>query len=399
MVSKIKLDKKVFDKKMFFKLIRKIKNIFKAWANLIRLNNLPNDIKSIVFYAENSSDWVFLNPVAESLKLLNKNIIRITSDPDDNLLSVPYVYYIGSGGARTVLFRLIKADAFIMTLTDLGSYYLKKSLYPVHYFYIFHSIVSTHRIYREHAFDSYDTILCVGSHQIKAIRARERIYGLAKKNLEEHGYAKLDNIINKKKLSKINNNDIVNNVVISPTWGDGSLVKLYLERLIQILISNNFNVTLRLHPMTLRHYPNISKNLLNKYANSGKFFFDPYIENVDTLLYADIMISDWSGASIEYAFGTNRPVIFIDTKPKINNNDWKKINLPCLEETIRKDIGKIVSINELENIPKIIKEILNNIKLWSNNINNIRDRTVFNVGNSGTVGAKIICKTLGFNNN
>ena len=379
--------------------MRKIKNIFNAWVNLIRLNNLSNDIKSIVFYAESSSDWAFLNPVAESLKLLNKSIIRITSDPDDNLLSMPYVYYIGSGGARTVLFRLIKADAFIMTLTDLGSYYLKKSLYPVHYFYIFHSIVSTHRIYREHAFDSYDTILCVGNHQIKEIRARERIYGLTKKNLEEHGYARLDNIINKRKLNKINNKDIINNVVISPTWGEGSLVKLYLEKLIKILISSNFNVTLRLHPMTRRHYPDLSKNLLNKYSNSGKFFFDPHIENVDTLLYADIMISDWSGASIEYAFGTNRPVIFIDTKPKINNNDWKKINLPCLEETIRKDIGKIVSINELDNIPIIIKEILKNIKLWSNNINNIRDRTVFNVGNSDTVGAKIICKTLGFNNN
>ena len=37
------------------------------------------------------------------------------------------------------------------------------------------------------------------------------------------------------------------------------------------------------------------------------------------------MISEWAGAAIEYAFSRERPVIFIDTQPKINNLHWKKI--------------------------------------------------------------------------
>ena len=70
--------------------------------------------------------------------------------------------------------------------------------------------------------------------------------------------------------------------------------------------------------------------------------------------------------------------------------------MPCLEETIRNEIGIIVSKKELESIPSIINELLaNNINIWSNKIRNIRNNTVFNIGTSGKIGAEIIFKTLG----
>ena len=106
------------------------------------------------------------------------------------------------------------------------------------------------------------------------------------------------------------------------------------------------------------------------------------------------MISEWSGAAIEYAFSRESPVIFIDTQPKINNLNWKKINLPCLEEDIRNNIGRIVSSKKIPKIPKIIFEMLENTDSWSETIRNTRQRTVFNIGSSGKIGAEIICKTL-----
>ena len=358
-------------------------------------------MKRIVFYAETSADWAFLHPIVESLKFLNEDVIRITSDPEDKLLKLPNVYYIGLGSTRTILFRTIKTEAFVMTLTDLGSFYLKKSLYPVHYFYIFHSLVSTHRVYREHAFDAYDTILCAGDYQIKEIRKTEEVYGLSKKSLAKHGYGRLDNlIIEKNKKNFLNKNkQIFTNVLLAPSWGKGSLANQHLDRLIEILIAANFRVTLRLHPMTQRHYPNLSNILNKKYEISGKYFFDPHIENVDSLIDNHIMISDWSGASIEFSFATERPVIFVDTEPKINNLNWKKIDLPCLEETIRKEIGSIVSEHELETIPNIILKLLQEQEFWSDKIRKIRNKTVFNIGISGKIGAKIILKKINLKNN
>ena len=111
------------------------------------------------------------------------------------------------------------------------------------------------------------------------------------------------------------------------------------------------------------------------------------------------MISDWSSTAIEYAFATERPVIFIDTKLKINNLNWEKIDLSCLEETIRKEIGKIVSEKKLDSIPLIIDELLSDMDIWSNKIRNIRESTVFNIGNSGKVGAEIIFKILDLKKN
>jgi len=351
--------------------------------------------KSIVFYAETHADWAFLDPVIESLSTINIDVIRITSDIHDNYLNQNNVYFIGFGGARTYLFRTINVEAFVMTLTDLNTFYLKRSLNKVHYFYIFHSMSSIHRNYREHAFNSYDTIFCVGQHQIDEIRKTETVYNLKKKNLEEHGYGRLDVLIKEyNERKKIQKNNSSKRVLIAPTWGECSIVENQLENIIDILITNNYFVNLRLHPMTLRYFPNLPKKLDKKYYDSGNFLFDPNIKNIDSLIDNDTMISEWSGAALEFAFTTNKPVIFIDNKPKINNKNWEKIGLPCLEETIREKIGEVISPNNLKTIPKIIDEFINNSKDWNDRITDMRNKSVFNIGNSGDFAAKTIYKKL-----
>ena len=42
--------------------------------------------------------------------------------------------------------------------------------------------------------------------------------------------------------------------------------------------------------------------------------------------------------ALEYAFITNKPVIFIDYKDKVHNKDFKKINLETLEDNFRKNL-------------------------------------------------------------
>ena len=41
------------------------------------------------------------------------------------------------------------------------------------------------------------------------------------------------------------------------------------------------------------------------------------------------MISDWSGASFEFSLTQSRPVLFIDTPQKINNENWNILKLPA----------------------------------------------------------------------
>ena len=58
--------------------------------------------------------------------------------------------------------------------------------------------------------------------------------------------------------------------------------------------------------------------------------FEQNVAGHDSLLASDVMISDWSGAALEYAFGLEKPVLFIDMPKKINNPEHDRIDCPPL---------------------------------------------------------------------
>ncbi len=366
------------------------RTIFCLWSNYFNIRKIKKEQNILVFYSEHSSDWMYLEPVIQDLQNKGINVVRLTSDENDNFLKMNNTYYIGSGILRTIIFRTIDTKGFVMTLTDLNTFHLKKSIYPVHYFYLFHSLVSTHRVYREHAFNGYDTIFCCGNYQIEEIRETEKKYNLNNKVLIKQGYVRLDELLNK----KISVNHKNKNIIIAPTWGISSLIKKSLEKLIKILLTNQYNVTLRLHPMTLRHDPSFENKIKTKFRNHKNFYYESDLKTKESVQNGDIMISDWSGAALEFAFTTLKPVVFIDTNPKINNKKWKIIDKPCFEEYIREEIGIIIAENDIEKIDTHLIKLFTNLDKWSNKILNIRNNNIFNVGKSSMIAAETIIKTL-----
>ena len=69
----------------------------------------------------------------------------------------------------------------------------------------------------------------------------------------------------------------------------------------------------------------------------------------------------------------------------------QNFHLLPIEISIREKIGHVVSTNNLEKIPEIIKN-LENENLISEQIRKIRSETVYNIGNSAKIGAEIIEK-------
>lgn len=368
----------------------------RGWSGRKAFGAVPRSDRRLVFYAETAADWAFLGPVVDALDSRGCRVLKITSDPDDPVLERGDGFFVGTGSARTALFKSIDADAFIMTLSDLETFHLKRSAYPVQYFYIFHSIASTHRVYREHAFDAYDTILCVGPHHEVEIRKTEKVYGLKPKRLLPHGYGRLDTLMKDlagtPKAEPARSSEI--DVLVAPSWGDCSIVKHCLEPMLESLIEGGLAVTIRFHPMTRRHDPGLPERLLSTYGPSGRFQFDPHINTTESLLAADIMISEWSGAPLEFAFARERPVIFIDTQPKIHNLAFERIGLPMLEVDIRQRIGRLVGLDAIASLPAVIAELVAEPDVWAEKIRRVRSETVFNIGRSGEAGAEAILKTL-----
>ena len=367
------------------------------WKEVKRFKKLDQKYRSIVFYLENESDFIFFKPVVEKLTQdYNTKICYVTSsrtDPmlncnDKNILS----FYIGDGVARSNFFINLKATIIVMTMPDLETFHIKRSkVYPVHYVYIFHSLNSTQRAYTNTAFDNFDTIFCTGNYQIIEIQEREKKSNLAKKKLVKHGYGRLDILINEVQSTNVRKNASNNKVVlIAPTWGPNGLIETKGQEIVHILLDSGFNVILRPHPMTIKKSNNIIQKIEKEFKDNLNFKLETDIRNTESLFLCDCMISDWSGVAIEYAFVFEKPIFYIDTPQKINNPEHHQIGLVPLEEKIRLQIGEVLSLSQLSLMPSKINQLLQSQNKFKEKIQKIKEETVFNIGNSGEQGAKYL---------
>src|SRR5439155_1047234 len=99
------------------------------------------------------------------------------------------------GALCTWFFQTIRADVMVLTMLDLQNFHLKRSVHPVHYAYVFHSMGSTHMVDHASSYDHYDSLLCVGPHHVAEIRRREELHRLPPKHLFAHGYPRLERLV------------------------------------------------------------------------------------------------------------------------------------------------------------------------------------------------------------
>jgi len=353
----------------------KLFRFFLYIKNIIDFVQLPKKKRRLTFYSEGKNYWPHLEGlVKEILATSDIPICYISSGADDPGLFFDHPNYmtfeIDEGFVRNWLFENIETDVMVMTMPDLHQYQVKRSKHKVHYVYIQHSLVSLHMVYRKGAFDYYDTIFCAGPHHVKEIRAMEAKYNLPPKNLVKHGYGRLDAIIeeSKKRPKTDKPIDAPKHVLIAPSWGpEGTIESGIGEKIIERLIEQNYRVTFRPHPQTVKFARNKVDAILNKYAKNPLFNYETNIAGQDSLHESDFMVSDWSGAALDYAFGLNKPVLFIDVPRKVNNLAYEEIGITPFEVTIREKIGVIVTNNfALEKISDVKLSELDNDYYFKN---------------------------------
>ena len=366
------------------------------WDNLKKFNNLSDSKRSIVFYAENKASMNhFRTLIFELTERMNFQICYISSVKDDpiftstnkNILS----FYIGEGTARTKFFLTLRAKILVMDMPDLDTYHIKRSKeYPVHYIYLFHSMFSIHSYLRKGALDNYDTIFCVGPHQVNEIRATEKLYELKPKKIVNYGFGRLDTLLQEKEEFEKSDSNMKDLILITPSYGNENLLEKCGIELIDTLLKSNFRVLLRPHFRILRDSKKLIDSIKDKFGKNSNFIFEDGVIPSKYFHNSICMISDWSGISMEYAFTCERSVIFIDVPKKILNPDANDLSLEPIEISLRNKIGHIVSPENIENIPTIIKNFEKDIPDFGQLIKEIRTSIVFNVGNSAPIGAKYI---------
>ena len=368
-----------------------------AEKSLQQIKELDHINKKIAFYAERGSDWNhYSNIINELINVHNIDIYYITSDHTDSILTKKtkniYPYYIGYDEIRTEFLQTLQFKVFVTTMPDLGKFNFTRSPYDVHYVYVFSTLISTHMGYMHDAFDYYDSIFCLGPHQLNEIKASEQYYGLKRKTIIECGYGHLENILDtlKQEPKTLPAQKERMRVVIAPTYGQHSLLEIdngeLCCNLLDILAKVNIAVTLRPHWMTINNNPSLISKITERQKRYKTFNIEKDLSSISSLIDSDVLISDLSGVALEYAFGFLKPVIYIDIPMRARNAEFEEINLPAFEVEMRSQTGTIVAPKKLADIPNIITN-LNSDDSFQKNITKLRKKSVFNLGTSGSVGA------------
>ncbi len=373
--------------------------MLKEIAHYRRFKRLSVQDRSIVFYAEHSGYYPYFEGIIKKLTdEYNRTLCYITSDRHDPILSNsdPRIKTFYLNKLLPFFMAFVDCRVFVMTLTDLNKFHLKRSINPVHYLYVFHALVSTHMVYRYGAFDHYDCILCAGPHHVEEIRQHEKLNNLPPKTLVEAGYYRLERIYQdyqewvRQKPSQPDRETIL----IAPSWGVANVLESCGEELVGLLLREGYQVIVRPHPETVKRSPGLIAQLTTKFGKSPNFTLEKSIATHDSLLRADVLICDCSGVALEYALGTERPVLFLDVPVKIKNERYRDLNIEPLELATRTKIGVIVKPEELATVPTVISQLVSTAPQYKNAIIKLREQYLFHFGKSAEIGANYVHRLI-----
>ncbi|MBR1376808.1 MAG: membrane protein insertase YidC [Bacilli bacterium] len=351
--------------------------------------------KHLVFYSESNGFYKYYKGIIEYI-LANTNITihYITSDYNDEIFekekknSQIKAYYIDDVKLTTLMMK-IDADVVVMTMPDLENFHIKRSYLrkDIEYIYIPHAMDSLNMTMRYASMNHYDTVYVTDKFQKAEFDETNKVYNLDRKCFE-WGYTLLDDMIaNYEKNKKVNTKKTV---LIAPSWQKDNIVDLCLDEMLNKLKGHDYNIIVRPHPQHVKHMKDKFDLLKEKYKNDKDIEIQTDFSSNDTVFNADLLITDWSGISLEYAYTTKKPVLFIDSPMKIMNPNYKEVNVEPINIWSRNVIGKSIKLDELGELDKNVNELLKSHKKYKDTITKLVKDNVYNLGNSDECGAKYI---------
>jgi len=357
--------------------------------------------KHLVIYSEASGFYKYYKGFVEYiLQNSNLTIHYITSDPKDQIFDLaqknPQIraYYIGENRLITLMMKM-DADIVVMTMPDLDTYHIKRSYVrnDIEYINVQHGMGSLNLTYRKGALDHFDTVFCAGPHHKEELQKTGALRDLPAQNLIEVGYPLLDDMQrdyvpeDRSAHSKIK-------ILIAPSWQKDNIIDSCLEEMLDQLKGRNYDITVRPHPQEVRLKQSYMNELKAKYDGVEGIEIQTDFSSNNTVMEADILITDWSDISWEYTFTTYRPVLFIDTPMKIMNPDYQLIDTIPLNILLRERVGRHLAVDDMEQLPDMVQDLLDHADDYRKAIEEARKEFIYNHGSSARVGASYILEQV-----
>jgi len=372
-----------------------VAQFLKDWRGYRAFKKLPRDRRRIVVFSESAQDWHHMRGVLDDLTgRLGETICYVASTRDDpglhqdNERILPVC--VGDGFFRILFCQTLDADVVVTQLLDLDNLDLKRSVNPVHYVFMFHSLVSTHMADHADSYDHYDTILCAGPHHEREIRRREELADLPAKQLLPHGYARLEQLLSERREPPPINNDADIHVLLAPSWGEQSILNAFGLELATVLLDAGFRLTLRPHFQTRWQTPEVIDRIVARHSDNTRFKLVEQMSDSDSLFDSHVMITDWSGAGMDYGFGLEKPVLYFDVPPKSRNESWQSLGIDPLEMQVRDKLGRLMPPDSVADAPQVIRDLVAEPDAFRRGVQTLRAGCVYNLGSSATAGGDAV---------
>ncbi len=362
--------------------------------------------KHIVFYSERSGFYRYYQDLIEGLlKKTNVRIHYVTNDPKDQIFKIaesePRIlpYYISIKKMVTLMMRL-ECDICVMTTPDLENFYIKRSLMKkdIEYIYVPHDPSSMHMSFREHALDHFDTVFMTGPHIAQEVRASEKYYGTKEKTLVEFGYPLMDALVEGfEQLPQGQTGP--KQVLIAPSWQEDNLLDCVVDDLIGSLYSAGYRVIVRPHPEYAKRWPEKLNLLKERWADKEgeRLVFEYDFSSGSSVYSSDLLITDWSGIGIEFGLATGKPVIFVNTKMKVENPNWEAIGITPQEIVLRSRLGRAIEKDEAGNAAAIADDLFTSFV--QDGAGQLREQYFYHAGSHGLYGVRYLIGRLTHKNN
>lgn len=358
--------------------------------------------KHIVFYSEKSGFYKYYEDIINYLlDNTNVSIHYITNDPNDKIFELAKEqsrikpYFIGIKKLIT-LFLKMDADMVLMTTPDINHCPLKRSLIKkdIEYIYVPHDGFGANFGYKEHAFDDYDTVFVSNPYMAKELRAFEKLYETKEKTLVEFGFPLIEKLCEANdKLEKEEHNK--KQILIAPSWQEDNLLDSCIDVLIDNLYCDEYRLIVRPHPEYIKRFKEKMDIIKEKYQDKvgDNLVFETDFSSNKSVYSSDMLITDWSGISLEYAVSTLNPVLFINTKMKCENPNYELIHIEPQNLMLRKQLGINLDKDELEHIKNSVDVLLCDTS-FKDKLFKIRQTRFYNFGTNGKAGGEYIIEQL-----
>lgn len=356
----------------------------------------------VMFYSEQSGFYKYFQNIIEALLKKSDDLILhyVTSDPNDAIFAqhdpriVPY--YIDEKRLIPLMMK-VESDIVVMTVPDLEKYHIKRSKVrpDVEYIYTDHACTSLNLTYRAGALDHFDTVFAVSPSQERELRQIEALRHTKRKTVLECGYGLIDNMIAAyQRMEKQEN--AMPTILIAPSWQEDNILESCLDQLLDGLLGHGYRVIVRPHPQFVRRFPVEMERIVSTYRDrqGDDFSIELDFSSNVTIYTADLVITDWSAIGYEFMLTTDKPALFINTKMKVVNPDWDKIEEVPYELQTRNVLGRAVDPGDLDDVAAIVSDLFANRALYAARIREEKHNSLFNIGRSGEVGASYILSRL-----